>query len=82
MWADPIAYTYEADYHCPDCAFKRFGRDDNGFVPEDAKDSEGNPVGAVSPWEEWYDNDLYEGNSYAVLGCSDCGEIIEEIDLS
>lgn len=50
--SDPIAYTYEADVHCPGCAVRRFGHDENGFVPEDAVDGEGNPVGAVAPWDE------------------------------
>jgi hypothetical protein len=32
---EPIAYTYEADYHCPDCAVARFGADDNGYAAGD-----------------------------------------------
>jgi hypothetical protein len=28
MSARPIGYTYEADYHCPQCAEDRFGLDD------------------------------------------------------
>jgi hypothetical protein len=71
---DPIAYTYEADHHCPDCAFKRFGRDEAGFVPEDAEDGEGNLVGALAPWDEWYDPDGGE----QVLACGTCGT---EIDI-
>jgi hypothetical protein len=42
---DPVAYTYEADMHCPECAEKRFGPGAHGF------DHEGNEVGAVAPWE-------------------------------
>ena len=67
---DPIAYTYEADTHCPGCAFKRFGRDENGFVPENAEDSEGNGVGVIAPWDEW------EG----VLACGTCGGVIREAE--
>jgi len=70
---DPIAYTYEADHHCPGCAFAAFGRDEHGFVPEDAVDSEGNPIGAVAPWDEWYE--IGEGNQ--TLVCGTCGGVIE-----
>ena len=49
---DPVAYTYEADIHCPSCAFKRFGRDEHGFVSESAEDNEGNPIGVIAPWDE------------------------------
>jgi hypothetical protein len=79
---DPIAYTYEADYHCPSCAFARFGEDEHGFVPEDAEDYEGNGVGALAPWEEWYSNDVYEGNDSAILVCGTCSFVIKEINLS
>jgi hypothetical protein len=47
-----------------------------------AVDSEGNEVGAVSPWDDWYANDLYDGKTSAVLVCGTCGEVIEEVDLS
>ncbi len=73
---DPIAYTFEADYHCPGCTLKRFpesrewpGTDVNG---DQLEDSEGNEVGAVFPWDEWWN--LEEGCE--TLNCSDCfGEI-------
>ena len=71
---DPIAYTYEADHHCPDCAKERFGVDRNGFVPEDAEDNEGNPVGVVAPWDEWQS---FEGGD-ETLACGTCGEVIAE----
>jgi len=48
----PIAYAYEAVLHCPWCAAKRFGVDDNGWIPGSARDGEGNEVGAVAPWDE------------------------------
>ena len=73
---DPIAYTYEADYHCPDCAFKRFGQDEAGFVPADARDGEGNHVGAVAPWDAWAQ---FDGGP-EVLACSDCGRVLDEYD--
>lgn len=47
----PVAYVYEADYHCPGCAIKRFGEDDRGpWAKEDAVDSEGNLIGAIFSW--------------------------------
>ncbi len=49
----PIAYTYDADYHCPGCTAERFGTDEEGWIVEYAEDSEGNRVGAVAPWDEW-----------------------------
>ena len=73
---DPIAYTYEADYHCPECAFERFGMDENGFVPEDATDDEGNSVGAVSPWDEWWET---QEDLPQYLVCGTCHVIISEL---
>lgn len=73
---DPIAYTYEADHHCPACAFAKFGRDGHGFVPADAVDGEGNPVGAVAPWDEWFN----VGYGPQVLVCGDCCTVIGEYD--
>lgn len=70
---DPIAYTYEADYHCPPCAFARFGKDEHGTVPESARDGEDNPVGAVAPWDEWQQGT----GEREVLACGTCGDIIE-----
>lgn len=48
--SDPIAYTYDADTHCPGCALERFGTDDDGWI--NGTDAEGNPVGAIAPWDE------------------------------
>ena len=76
---DPIAYTYEADHHCPGCALERFGEDEHGFVPADAVDGEGNPVGAVTPWDEWYS--IGDGNQTLVCGtCLDAIAAYEEDD--
>ena len=63
MAHDPIAYVYEASEHCVSCALARFGKDENGFVPEDAEDNARNPVGAIFPWDEW-DRDLTCGTCY------------------
>ena len=75
---DPIAYTYDADYHCPACAFDRFGRDDHGFVPETATDTYGELIGAVAPWDEWQDID----DGPQVLACGTCHEIIDEWEVA
>lgn len=70
MMSDPIAYTYDADTHCPSCAFSKFGRDSLGFVPANATDREGNGIGAVAPWElgEWPEG----------ITCGDCLRVIVE----
>ena len=73
----PIAYTFMAAYHCPACTARAFGVDEDGWIPEDARDGEGNPIGAVSPWEEW--EEYGEPGPY-VLVCDTCGDIIEEHD--
>ena len=62
---DPIAYTYEADVHCPADTEVRFGRGPNGFIAEESTDSEGNRVGAVFSWDRDGDWPGY---------CSDCGD--------
>ena len=62
----PIAYTYEADYHCPDCTTKRFGEECEGT------DNEGNSVGAVFSWDEWWQLD--EEREHLV--CGDCGNVL------
>ena len=69
----PIAYTYEADIHCPDCTETRFGRSDSGFIAEDSEDSEGNPVGIVAPWDEWWHGD----GECESLYCGTCFEFID-----
>lgn len=60
----PIAYTYDADQHCPDHAAERFGTDEHGNVY--GTDTEGNEVHPVFSWEETDD-------SY----CSEC--VYEEV---
>lgn len=70
----PIAYTYMADYHCPDCAAKAFGVDEHGSIPESARDGEDNPVGAVAPWDEWFAGD---DEAVTNLYCGTCGVVID-----
>ena len=107
---DPIAYTYEADTHCPACAVARFGRETTCKVckeagnlapysmagtmhrfgpvaghafdphvwpwpPEDARDGEGNTVGAIAPWDDWCDG---EDEGLCTLACGTCTGIIEQ----
>ena len=76
---DPIAYTYEADTHCPDCARARFGRDARGHIAgEGAEDSEGESPGAIAPWDEWHACEGPRGASVnAVLVCGTCRKEIE-----
>ena len=70
----PIAYTYEADTHCPDCAVARFGKEPGyPWPPEEAKDREGNPVGAIAPWDDWCNG---EEEDVCTLACGTCGYII------
>jgi hypothetical protein len=73
---DPIAYTYEADYHCPYCTKKRFGVDEHGYPPETSKDSEGNQLGALAPWDEWYDIGYGSQSIY----CGTCGDLIDRYE--
>lgn len=42
-----IAYAYDADLHCVDCARRAFASTDADYIPDDAKDSEGNPINPV-----------------------------------
>lgn len=79
MYPDPIAYTYDADHHCPACAEARFGRTDDGFIAgqdddgSESTDSEGNPVGVIAPWDSW----CQEDNECETLSCSTCGGEID-----
>lgn len=59
-----IAWTYEADYHCLDCAWKRF---DHALEDPDTVDDEGNPLHPVFSWDE---------APISGIVCSDCGEVI------
>jgi hypothetical protein len=66
---DPIAYGYEADWHCPECTAARFGPACEG------DDAEGNPVSALFPWDEWIEPDE---TGRQTLACGTCGAIIAE----
>jgi hypothetical protein len=62
----PIAYTYEADVHCPACARARFGK---ALDDPDTEDNEANPVGAMFECDEHDPAGEY---------CGDCGEEVAE----
>lgn len=74
---EPIAYTFDADYHCPDCTLKRFGRDADGWIAGDAEDSEANPVHAVAPWDEWWDPTV---DVTQTLTCGTCHGVIDTME--
>jgi hypothetical protein len=85
-----IAYAYDADHRCIDCTKEYI----KATVPDieevekilegmrDFEDSEGNPIHPLFSTDEWYANDIYEGNDSATLACGTCGEIIEEVELN
>lgn len=76
-YPDPIAYTYNADVHCPGCAMERFGTDNQRWPKEDAFDDEGNGLGVIAPWDEWIDPSI-EGKQ--TLACGTCQGVIEEYE--
>ena len=76
MAYEPIAYTYEADFHCGACAETRFGRDRNRDIV--GADREGNAVGVVAPWDEWWEPSF---ECAQVLGCGICGAEVVSINV-
>ena len=68
---DPVAYTYEADHHCPACAEARFGPGVEGI------DNEGNAVGAVFPWHvsDMIHDHVSTGVEWHGLTCGTCREV-------
>ncbi len=76
---DPIAYTYDADYHCPSCAIARFGAEPGRSWPrDDATDAEGNPLGAVFGWDDWCLPCQYGVPGSHSIECADCGAVLRE----
>jgi hypothetical protein len=83
-----IAYTYEADFHCPACTKKRFGSASTGVVyleptdqhgiPYEATDSEGNLVCPVSGLDELPCDLPPEAGGYSPVICGDCQTVIKE----
>ena len=88
---DIMAYTYEADYHCPSCTRTRFhwtnkaygydmGLLDSWGIPDSATDREGNLIHPVFNTDEWQElSDWYvEENPTQRLICGDCFVTIDE----
>ena len=80
---DIVGYTYEADYHCVDCAAKRFNaevdmtakdKDINGIL-FDQTDNEGNVVFPVFADAEGY---IDEDGRDTGASCGDCFEYVLE----
>ena len=70
-----IAYTYEADYHCPDCGYARFGFK---VVIGTAFDREGNNPAPVFSTDEWCN---YEGGfQHCDLACGTCHQFLKSHD--
>ena len=66
--SSPIAYTYDADTHCVDCAIARFGREPgHDWVVESAIDSEGNTVGALAPWDDFGPAPVVCGTCHSII---------------
>ena len=67
-----VGFTWEADIYCLDCTRERFGEPSDPVSPWlDVADSEGNPVGAVFPFDEF---------DYAPH-CGGCGTPIDAVAL-
>ena len=84
-----IAYTYEADFHCPACARKAcaLGELDPGDtvrgydeheIPFDQTDREGNRVHPVFSLDELPCDLSVEAGGYTPVTCGDCRAIIKE----
>lgn len=73
---NPIAYTYEADTHCADCTIAQFGDACEGI------DREGNEVGAVFGFHQWWQawEDIDEDTQ--ILACGTCGREIDRVETS
>lgn len=63
-----IGYTYEADYHCVDCAEKRFGPGVDNLGKEPKYDNEGNMVHPIFASDEFEETE----------SCGDCGATIRD----
>jgi hypothetical protein len=75
MASDVIAWIYDADHHCEQCAEERFGKD---FADLDScVDGEGNEITAVMEWETTLSEDHDWSTGPSVTGCGTCGDIVE-----
>ena len=71
---DPIAYVYEADVHCLNCGEDSFGIGEFGFA--EGTDREGNEVGVIPPWGEWWEP---TETGVQTLTCGTCQKLIASI---
>lgn len=71
---DVVGYTFDADTYCPDCTAKRYADKwtKDGWISEDAVDSENNPVHPIFAESEW-DSPAH---------CSDCHTMLDGISLT
>lgn len=72
-----LGYTYEADYHCLDCAAERF-RDIGTAEPIDNEGNPVNPIFASQIFDIRYECEQIEGEPYLGLTCGTCGERFAE----
>jgi len=73
-----LAFTYSADHYCDDCLTKKVnpsGRTDSCPAWWECRDSEGNMVGAVYDYDEWWEPSITDEIQY--LACGDCEEILD-----
>ena len=67
-----LAYLYDGGIHCVECAERRFGREEELTA---SRDTDGQPVGELEVWDEWWDATL---PLCQFLDCSTCGARIDE----
>jgi hypothetical protein len=91
-----IGYTYEADYHCPDCAKARHAAGgfeckpasvaddvnklDEWDIPYCAHDGEGNLIHPIFSTDELPCHIPAEAGGYSPVACGDCGAVIAEAE--
>lgn len=65
----PIAYTADADVRCESCIVEIYGS-------TTGVDHEGNEIGAIAPWDEWWEP---SEEGLQTLYCGTCGEELDEV---
>jgi hypothetical protein len=78
---DVIGYTYNADYHCTDCAIVAFGEHpDSPPIHRwcaDGIDADGNAPTPITADAEWWDRNPDPDERVALI-CGTCGDVIDE----
>lgn len=67
-----VAYTYEADTHCPGCTKASFG--DDGMGHSYGVDAEGNEIHPIFGWDPGWHDDTVECEA---LVCGTCNGVID-----